>query len=268
MRRKSFFRISLFLFFQFTLTCSAIGQGIDLNADNGTQIIANNGAYGLRVENENIGDGIRAIGHASGGNEWAALYVYNVGTSPGIVASTNGTYSGYFYDSIYVNGSCVGCDTVYVGKNAGADILEAGDLVAIEGLDIPLKGTKTPLMRVRLAGSNSPIIGVVKGKARLVESGREGEVSESAERADGPAMRGDLVFVVVQGMTYVKATAFNNRIAVGDRLTAADEPGHARAIRTTMMNNLLVSEGARVIGIALEPLEYDTDLLPVLVTLR
>ena len=173
-------------------------------------------------------------------------------------------------DDIYVEGSCVGCGLVYVGLNDGGDPLETGDLVAVSGVSSPLAGATTPVMRVRRAGAGSAsgLIGVVQGKADVVKSSKDGQLLESANHAEGAAAPGDYVFVVVHGIARVKADATAGDIVAGQRLTAAGRSGHVRALRTRILEGMVVTEGAPVIGIALAPLDKDTGMIPVFVTLR
>ncbi len=241
-----------------------------VRATNGADFLSDNTASGFLVENNGDGDGIRAFANVSRGASWAAVYAVNNGTSPAVYANTNGTYSGYFMDDVYVEGSCVGCVIVYIGLNDGSDPLEAGDLVAVSGVSSPLAGATTLVMRVRRAGAGSAsgVVGVVQGKADVVESSKDGQLLESANRAEGAAAPGDYVFIVVQGIAHVKADATAGAIVAGQRLTAADRPGHARALRTRMLEGMVVTEGAPVIGIALAPLDKDSGTIPVLVTLH
>jgi hypothetical protein len=244
------------------------------------QVHATNGALfesttpdygdGLMVLNYGNGDGIHTNTNSTLGSSWGALYAWNNGTDPGVVAGTYGTYAGVFWNPIYVDGGCVGCTLVQVGMNAGEDALEAGDLVAIRGLGDPMKGTDQPVLLVQKAGASGTdtVIGVVQGKAAIVESVRDEEVKEGAEKAEGPAASGEYLFIVVQGITNAKVDASSGPIAVGQRLAAADNPGYARLLLTTKVNEVTVVEGAPVIGIALAPLDSGTGLIPVMVTLR
>lgn len=256
----------------------AIGTDLESERDNqfrvrasgGAEYLADSALYGLRAENTGSGDAIRAIGNVSLGNGWGALFANNSGTSPAVVAETNGTYSGYFYQDIYVGGSCVGCTLVYVALNDGDGALETGDLVAANGVSEPLAGTTEPVLRVRRAeaGDAGAIVGVVQDRAMLVESDREGRQTQSVDRAQGPAAPGEYLFVVVQGVAQVKADATEAGIAPGQRLAAAERSGHARALRTRTLEGMVVTEGVTTVGIALAPLETGTGLIPVLVTLR
>jgi len=222
------------------------------------------------VENYGNGDGIHVYTSSTLGDNFGALWAYNSGTDPGVVASSGGSYAGYFWNPIYVNGGCVGCSLVQIGLNAGDDPLEAGDLVAIRGLGDPLKGTDQPILLVQRAGMNGTdtVIGVVQGKAAIVESVRDDEVKEGAEKAEGPAAAGEYLFIVVQGITNAKVDASSGPIATGQRLAAAGNPGYARLLLTTRVNDITVVAGAPVIGIALAPLDSGTGLIPVMVTLR
>lgn len=223
--------------------------------------------YGLGVSNEGTGDGFRATAHASRGNTWGAVYAFNTGTSPGIYADSEGTYAGYFADPIYVNGACVGCTTAYVAQNAGLEPLEVGDLVAVHGIGDPLAGTSVPVVRVRLAQAGDAAVGVVQSRAEVMRSTKEGQESAGANRAEGAAQPGDHLFIVVQGIAQAKADLAAGAIAPGQRLTAGDTPGHARPLRSQVLNGMAVTEGAPVIGIALDAPD-GSGLVPVLVTLR
>jgi hypothetical protein len=157
---------------------------------------------------------------------------------------------------------------VQLALNDGDAPLAPGDLVAVAGLTSPLAGTDAPLLRVRRAGSADAIVGVVQARADILSSRRDGEDLESAQRVEGPAAVGDPLFIVVFGIAEVKIDASAGDIAVGQRLTAAEQSGHARALRTATLDRMLVTEGAPVIGIALAAATGDSLTIPVLVTLR
>lgn len=252
---------------------SSNSDQFSVRATNGLYLLSNNAFYGLQVEHASAdtnGDGIRAYADVSKGDFWAAVYAINYGTSPAVYASTNGTYSGYFANPIYVNGGCVGCSLAYLALNDGDQPLEPGDLVTVSGVDDSLAGTTMAILRVRRAepGSAEAIIGVVEAGATVVGSAKEGQYLESAERVEGPATPGDYLFLVVHGLAEVKADAAAGAIAAGQRLAAADRPGHARLLQTRTLDGMLVSEGAQVLGIALAPLDRGTGLIPVFVTLH
>ncbi|MFZ2423742.1 MAG: hypothetical protein WA029_21625, partial [Anaerolineae bacterium] len=66
----------------------------------------------------------------------------------------------------------------------------------------------------------------------------------------------------------VRVSAADGPVTVGQRLTAADLAGHARALRTRTLEVMIVSEGAPVIGTALEPLAAGEGLIWVLVNVQ
>jgi len=239
-----------------------------VRAANGAEYLTGNASYGLRVENSNSGDGIRAYATTSGTN-WASVYAFNNGTGPGVYANTSGgTYSGYFQDNIYVDGSCIGCTLVYLALNGGDEPLEAGDLAAVGGVEAPLAGTSAPVVRVRRAGAGDTVVGVVQSRTTVATGEKEGQVLQSAERAAGAAAPGEYLFIVVSGLAQVKVDAGERPIAAGQRLVVAERAGHARALLSRILDGMQVVEGAPPVGIALAPLESGTGLIPVLVTLR
>jgi hypothetical protein len=75
------------------------------------------------------------------------------------------------------------------------------------------------------------------------------------------------VFIVVQGMAYVKADGTGGAIAPGQRLTASSSPREARALQMRNVEGITVAEASPVLGIALAPLEKGQGLIPVMVTL-
>jgi hypothetical protein len=152
--------------------------------------------------------------------------------------------------------------------------LTAGDLVAAAGVAAPLPDSISPLPRVRLADSQTwtGVIGVVESLMVLQpmpgKAGKDGNAPLELHSVSGPAKAGDYVALTVLGVAHVKADATGGAIVPGQRLTAADQPGHVRTLRTRMLQGMLVTEGAPVVGIALAPLDKNTGLIPVFVTLR
>jgi hypothetical protein len=106
------------------------------------------------------------------------------------------------------------------------------------------------------------------GKAILNPSSQDGQTMIGAEAATGPAAPGDYVFIVVQGLAYVKADAGSGMIVTGQRLTASGYAGQARALQTRSFEGMTITESAPIVGIALAPLDKDQGLIPVMVTLR
>jgi hypothetical protein len=240
-----------------------------VRATNGAEFVANNAGYGLIAANNGAGDGLRAMTNSSAGSNWAAVYAVNLGTSPAVYADSAGTYSGYFLDNIYVDGNCVGCTTAFLAVNDGDRVLEIGDLVAAKGLLDPVAGSGQPTLAVGLAGGNNlGVIGVVQGRVALTSSEKDGVESQSMELAEGAVSPGEYLLVVVQGFARIKIDASAGSILPGQRLTGGRQAGTARALETRLIDGMVVSEGAPVIGIALAPPEPGSDLVPVFVNLQ
>ena len=214
------------------------------------------------------GDGLRAYANVSQGSYWAAMYAVNTGSSPGVYADSDGQYAGYFVDDIYVGGSCVGCTLVYLAENTGTIALEPGDLAVVNGMGEALQGTGSPVIEVSRAGAGGALIGVMHSKAVITTSNKDGIPLQSAERAEGAAAPGEYLFIVVQGIAYVKGDATSQPIFAGERLPTDSQGGYARAVLTTNVNGIEVAESAAVVGIALASLERGQGLIPVMVTLR
>ncbi len=239
-----------------------------VRALNGAFFQANNASYAGVVDNDGNGDGLRAFTASSQGNNYAALYASNAGTSPGLVAQTAGTYAGYFNDQIFVTGGCTGCTLMYVAQNAGDAALQPGDLVSAAGVADALPGTVDPVLRVQPSGPSAPgVVGVVYSRAAVTPSEKEGEMLDSVQAADGAAQPGDYLLIVVQGVAQVKV-AKGETLTPGQRLKASDVAGEARGLRTVEVDGVMLDEGGAVIGVLLDAPDAASGLAPVMVTLR
>ncbi|MGQ9599448.1 MAG: hypothetical protein ACUVWZ_08515 [Anaerolineae bacterium] len=239
-----------------------------VRAKAGSEFMADNASYGLRVQNSASGDGIRSYATTSSAF-WASVYASNSGSGSALYADTSsGTYSGYFMDNIYVDGSCTGCTLVYVAINGGDESLELGDLTTIVGVESPLAGSSASVLQVRQARAGEAVVGIVRSRAVITASEKEGQRLQSVEQAKGAAAPGEYLFIVVSGLAQVKVDASEGTIAVGQRLTTGSQAGHARALRSRLLDGMEVTEGAPQVGIALASLDAGTGLIPVLVTLR
>ncbi len=247
-------------------------DSFNVRAGGGASITAKYAYWGLRVDNyaddtpTDNGDGIDIYANISRGNYWAALYAINYSTSPAIYASSNGTYSGYFEDNIYVVGNCVGCTLAYVAINSGSEALQVGDVVAADGVRPPLTSGGQPLLAVHRATAGA--VGVVARRAALVESSKDDKTTISAEAADGPIAAGDHLFIIVSGVAQARVDAAGGPITAGQRLTTASTAGYARGLRTVSVEGVPVAEAAPVVGVALEGLPAGRGLIWVLVTIR
>jgi hypothetical protein len=239
-----------------------------VRAGGGSEFVAASDNYALRAENTTSGgDGIRARATTTTSTR-ASVYAYNAGSGPAVWANTStGTYSGYFLDSIYVEGSCIGCLLVQIALNDSGEVLEPGDLAAVSGLGEALAGSSQPILRVHRASEGETVVGVVQVRGVRVESTQEGQALESIDRAEGEVQPGDYLFLVVYGPAQVRADASAGAIAVGARLTAG-QGGAARALQVRAIEGMVVAEGAPGVGIALEALESGSGLISVFVTLN
>lgn len=243
---------------------STVANGFRVRATGGSEFRANNTSYGLYSDNDGSGDGVRTYASTSGGNNWAALYASNSGTSPGVYANSGGTYAGYFADQIFVSGGCTGCTLMYVAVNAGDEALEPGTIVAAAGVASPLMGTTDPVLRIRRAGADAQgVVGIVYRRATVMPTVKEGETLDSVQAVDGAAQVGDHLLIIVQGLAQVRV-AGDEEIAAGQRLTVADAGGTARMLRDAEPRGF----NTPVIGSALDAPNPATGMAPVMVALR
>ncbi|MEE4239788.1 MAG: hypothetical protein V2I51_23965 [Anderseniella sp.] len=161
-----------------------------------------------------------------------------------------------------------------IARVTGDHPLTTGDVVAAVGVADPLPDSTVPLALVRLAdvATDKGIVGVVEGRMALT-AGPQREHDQDAtpflelRSAEGSAESGDYVALTVLGVTQVKVDASAD-IQPGQRLTASNVAGHARALRTENLNGMVITEGTPVIGIALAVPEAGKAIIPVFVTLR
>jgi hypothetical protein len=251
---------------------SVTPDSFSVRASAGADIIARSGGYGLMANNQvpagatDSGDGIRAFANTSKGSNWASMYAVNYGSSPAVYANSSGTYSGYFEDSIYVAGDCVGCTMAYLAVNTGDEALVIGDLVAADGMRPPLNEGAKPLLGVR--GAAGGAVGVVARRAILVENEKDSVKSMSPQAASGPIEPGDHLFIVVYGLAQARVDATATPIEAGQRLTAASSASRARALRTVSVEGVPVAEAAPSIGIALEPLAEGQGMIWVMMAIK
>jgi hypothetical protein len=186
--------------------------------------------------------------------------VYVTANNNGVDANTtktNGEWGLYTPDKI--RGSNVTLSSVtMVAQVAGEHALALGDVVAAVGVGDPLPGSTIPLALVGLADTTIArgIVGVVEGRMALTpEPQHEGEQQQELvldlRSAEGPAQPGDYVAVTVLGVAQVKVQD-GEAIQSGQRLTVSATPGQARALQSKIIEGMMVTEGAPVIGAALE----------------
>jgi hypothetical protein len=223
--------------------------------------------------------GFSTVSHSHLGQTWtgaAGLVLENTG-SDGIglrvdTADQYGEWAISTEDKIQATNVTVQSLTL-VGSAAGDELIEVGDVVAAAGLASPLAGQQTPLPRVERATAGSAgILGVVTGRLSYQplpgSTDNAGNPVLELRSAAGAAKAGDYVAITVLGVAQVKADASAGAIRVGQRLTASDQAGKARSLRTQQGDGTAVSESAPVIGQALEGLGPGQDLIWVLVGIR
>lgn len=233
----------------------------------GLEILPTAGVNGLWVQGS-ADDGIQIGGSPNYPNY--GLYI----PSPGVpytaiwpnTANANGDFALYTVDNIMAGTITFSAQTI-IARVAGGQTLLPGDIAAATGVAEPLSGGTNRLAEVQAAGSAAPgVIGVVAQRMewRPAEGAAKDEMVLMP--AKGPADAGDLVSLVVLGVTDVRLApgATVNR---GARLTAAETDGKARSLRTETLNGMKVTEGAPVVGVALEDARGG-DSVPVFVNLR
>lgn len=240
---------------------SADSTGLNVQLAETGAYVASAGWNGMVVEAAG-GDGMRVVSAT-----------YN-----GVYANTTQASGEWgFYTPDKIHGSNVLLESVsLVAQVSGAESLTAGDLVMAAGIADPLPGSTVHLPQVQAAaGAPGGVIGVVEGRLVLTDRPRPASaLGESAaqaselHRAEGPAQPGDYVALTVVGAARVKVSAAAGPMTVGQRLTAANLPGHARGLASRTLDGMIVSEGAAVIGTALEPLAAGEGLIWVLVNVQ
>lgn len=256
--------------------------GIRLHVPNeGGLRIGPSADYSLVISNTTGADGIRVYDTADDGIQVGSDPNYpNYGVyipSPGVAsyalwpntAETNGDYALYTVDNISAGIVSVNALNL-VAQVTGPEALRPGDVVAAAGVTDPLPGAESRLPLVRVADSVqfSGVIGVVQSRMIWAEApGKEGEGAMSLQRADGPAQPGDYVSLVVSGVAEVRVES-GAAVAAGERLTLAGDGSQVRALQTRTVEGMTVSEGAQVIGVALEAPAAGRETIAVFVTLR
>ncbi|MEI2655519.1 MAG: hypothetical protein V9G12_25840 [Microthrixaceae bacterium] len=149
-----------------------------------------------------------------------------------------------------------------VAQVNGPDSLTPGDIVAVSGVADPIPGSTVHTPLVRLAGGTfTNVVGVVESHLAFTQQPSHPQPAEGEARSetppsvlrsvDGPARLGDYVAITVLGAAQVKVDDAAS-IEAGQRLTVAERPGHARALRTVQVEGVKVDESGPTLGTALE----------------
>jgi len=189
------------------------------------------------------GDGIRASSSDSGKS---GVYAYSIsaegrgvygyaqassGSRHGVRGEVNGTgYGLYTPDNLYVGGTCTGCSSAFIARNASEQPLSVGDVVAVSGVGSILKGHKQPILEVRHATASNPsVLGVVSCRGEFYGANEEEEEGDdSVHPVEGDAEPGDYLFVVTSGLAQVRVATSSKRINPGQSLSAGTVSGLAK----------------------------------------
>jgi hypothetical protein len=237
--------------------------------------------YSLVISNTTGSDGIRIYDTADDGIQIGSdpnaptygVYIPSPGVSTyGLwpnTAQASGEWALYTVDNIQA-GNVLASGYSLVAQVTGSEALEAGEVVAVMGLvENTIGGTDAvPLVRLADAEQYTGLIGVVS--RRLVwelAPGKEAEGAMALQSAPGAAKPGEYVALVVLGVTQVKV-APGAAIVAGQRLTVAATPGQTRAVQSLVVEGVTLSEGAPIIGVALEAPAPGRDTIAVYVNLR
>jgi len=237
--------------------------------------------YSLVISNTPGSDGIRVLDTSDDAIQIGSfpdvanygVYIPNPGVSVyGLWPNTSdaaGQWALYTVDNIQA-GNVLANGYSLLAQASGPDPLQPGDVVAVTGMaENSFGGTdRLPLVRLADAAQYSGLIGVVSQRMVWAPApGKEDEGAMSMQSAAGPAKPGDYVSLVVMGVTQVKVDP-GATIAAGERLTVAALAGRTRALQTRVVDGMTITEGAPVIGVALEVPSPDRDTIAVYVNLR
>ncbi len=208
-------------------------------------LVRSSGSTGVLVESAGV-YGVR-VGYAN----YDGVYVGSAGVDG--VNVTGNSYAGNFAGNINVTGNCYGCRQANFAVNAGERTLQPGDVVSIQAIIPTDFDTGPALWQVTQAQPGQAIVGVVSGRAELVTN-EEHRLSETGKRLvprEGAAQPGEYVTVVYSGPMQVKVAPGESAVAAGTRLTVAAN-GSVRPLQTRTVDGMIVTEGAPVVGVALE----------------
>lgn len=229
---------------------------------------ANRGVYGASA------GGVGVYGTAQ--NNYAG-YFHGQNYRSLYASSPSGYYAGYFTNrggsgqpGIYVNGAIVASGSksgyvVDVSLNAGPHPLEAGDLVAVSGVDDPVVGA-IPVMRVvkATAANAAAVVGVVDQRFVVAEENGERLARPAAlpHEAAGAAIQTDqyLSVVTLGAFMKIKVDAAYGPIQPGDLLTPSPNPGHAMRVADPTPGT--------IVGKALESWDAGQGAIAVYVTMQ
>lgn len=237
--------------------------------------------YSLVIENTTGSDGIRVLDTGDDAIQIGSnpdipnygVYIPSPGVSTyGIWSNTSnaaGEWAFYSVDSIQAaNVFTVG--VTQIARVAADAELVPGDVVAAVGFGAGIPGSidLVPAVAATDAVTRDAVIGVVRSRMALVPvpGDKHGDDAVGLHSVPGLAVEGDFVAITIQGVALVRV-APDAAIEAGQRLTASDESGRARPLRTVVVDGVTLAESAATVGVALA-VPTEEGLVPVYVRAR
>lgn len=188
---------------------------------------------------------------------YSGLVVNDAGND-GVLVREATNWAGRFIGDISVSGTCAGCRQANFALNAGERALQPGDAVSVRAVAGASFDANQVLWQVVPAQPGQAAAGVVAGRAELVAEPQDAEEGDPpappgqhlAPRT-GAAQPGEYLTVVYSGPMQVRVAPIESVVAAGARMTAASD-GTVRPLATRTVDGMVVSEGAPVLGLALE----------------
>jgi hypothetical protein len=153
----------------------------------------------------------------------------------GMYAKGSSNYFAAVFDSnagieLIGGGSCSGCLLSYNGLNEGSEAIEAGDFVAVLGVEVD-PDLNIPVMRVRKASSSSDaVVGVATYRMTRAPVGDfHGMTTGGFDPSTGAAEPGEYLSVAVQGLVEANVRA-NSELKIGDYLAMSAEGVSAASV--------------------------------------
>ncbi|GMU66413.1 MAG: hypothetical protein AMXMBFR36_26870 [Acidobacteriota bacterium] len=237
--------------------------------------------YSLVIENSTGTDGIRIYDTGDDAIQIGSdPDVSNYGVyipSPGVsayglwpnTAEAAGQWALFTVDSIEAANVFTAGVTQIARVGADAELVP-GDVVAAVGFGAGMPGSieLVPAVIAADGATREAVIGVVHSRMALVPvpGDKKGLDSVGLHSVPGVAVEGDFVAITVQGVALARV-APDAGIEAGQRLTASDTAGLARALRTVVVDGVTLAESASTIGVALA-LPTEEGLVPVYVRAR
>jgi hypothetical protein len=237
--------------------------------------------YSLVIQNTTGSDGIRVLDTGDdaiqiGSNPDIANYGVYI-PSPGVstygiwsnTSNASGEWAFYSVDNVQA-GNVFTAGVTQIARVAADAELAPGDVVAAVGLGAGPAGSTelVPAVVAADATTRDGVIGVVRGRMALLPlpGDKKGEDALGLQSVPGLAVAGDFVAITVQGVALARVAA-DAVIEAGQRLTASDDAGLARSLRTVEVEGVKLAESAAIVGVALG-VPTDEGLVPVYVRAR